>query len=230
MRRALARGVLLVALCAGAAGARAQMPDILDLYREMQIARGDGFPTYEITEQDGAATASGGVLYGARARVAATLDRPQFYLRIDDAGDGEGASSFVTEFVMWLDPEGFPLVGLSERAVTAGTPFAGRLRFYSRASDRWNLVTREVFPALDERVCGTPPQDVDESTTAWEGLGEAVALLPRTGTDIEFWCVGKSPAAGTGMRVQWDRLRGRFTASERLAGPPPWPDGAPPGR
>ncbi|MEP9347613.1 hypothetical protein [Xanthobacter sp. KR7-225] len=230
MRRALTRGVLLVALCAVAAGARAQMPDIVDLYREMQIARGEGFPTYELAEPNGAATASGGVLYGARARVTVTLDRPRFYLRIDDAGDAEGATGFVTEFVMWLDPEGFPLVGLSERAVTAGIPRAGRLRFYSRASDRWNLVTREVFPALDLSVCGTRPPDVDESTTAWAGLGQAVALLPRTGTDIEIWCVGESPVAGTGRRVEWDRLRGRFAASERLAGPPPWPDGSPTGR
>ncbi|MFG1358217.1 hypothetical protein [Xanthobacter pseudotagetidis] len=230
MRHRIALLALLPALCALAPAAGAQKLDIVDLYREMQVARGAGFPTYEITETNGKATASGGILYGPRARITLTLDRPRFYLRIDDRGDDDGASAFITEFVMWLDREGFPLVGLSERGLKGGVPFAGRVRFYSRASGRWNLVTGEVFPTPDETVCGTAHEEIDESTSAWEGLGRAVAVLPRAGTDIAVWCVGPSPKAGTGALVEWDRANGRFRNGKALDGPPPWPDVPPPAR
>lgn len=204
--------------------ARAAAPDVVGLYQELQVAQPNGFPTYELSRQNGKVTAKGGLLYGERARLAVTVDPARLYLRIDDAGDGEGATPFVTEIAVWLDSEGAPLLGLSERGVKAGVPFAGRVRFYSKASGRWNLVTDQVFPSLDERLCHTEPQELDESTAAWEGLGRAIALLPRTGIDIEVWCVAPSPDAGTGALVQWDRASGRFKAGRALSGPPPWPD------
>lgn len=215
---------LLLALAACLLGPAGGQAGVLDLYRELQLAQGSGFPAYEIRGAGAKAKASGGILYGPRARLALTLDERNFYLRIDDRGDGDGASPFVTEIAVWFDAEGFPLLGLSERGLKAGVPFAGRVRFYSRASGRWNLVTQKVWPALDADLCRTEPQEVEETTAAWEGLGRAVALLPRQGTDPAVWCVGPSPVAGTGLSLVWDRAEGRFRKGEALPGPPPWPD------
>ncbi|MFG1267977.1 hypothetical protein V5F40_08440 [Xanthobacter sp. DSM 14520] len=222
MRRLLA--VVAVLLLAGG-GVRAEPAGLLALYRELQTAQVNGFPPYEISGSGSAATVSGSILYGDRASLALTLDEANFYLRIDDHGDGEGATPFVTEVAVWFDAEGFPLLGLSERGLKAGVPFAGRMRFYSRASGRWNLVTDKVLPPLDQDLCRTEPQEVDESTAAWEGLGRVVILLPRRGTDLAAWCVGPSPVAGTGMLLAWDRAQGQFRKGKALAGPPPWPDG-----
>ncbi|MFG1180026.1 hypothetical protein [Xanthobacter versatilis] len=216
--------VVAVLLLAGG-GVRAEPAGLLALYRELQTAQVNGFPPYEISGSGSAATVSGSILYGDRARLALTLDEANFHLRIDDRGDGEGATPFVTEVAVWFDAEGFPLLGLSERGLKAGVPFAGRMRFYSRASGRWNLVTDQVLPPLDQDLCRTEPQEVDESTAAWEGLGRVVILLPRRGTDLAAWCVGPSPVAGTGMLLAWDRAQGQFRKGKALAGPPPWPDG-----
>lgn len=221
MRRLLA--VVAILLWAGG-GARAEPRGLLALYRELQTAQANGFSPYEISGSGKSATVSGSILYGPRARLALTLDEANFYLRIDDRGDGDGASPFVTEVAVWFDAEGFPLLGLSERGLKADVPFAGRVRFYSRLSGRWNLVTDRVLPALDQDLCRTEPQEVDETTAAWEGLGRVVILLPRRGTDLAAWCVGPSPAVGTGLVLVWDRAQARFRTAERLAGPPPWPD------
>lgn len=221
MRRVLA--VVAVLLLAGG-GVRAEPRGLLALYRELRTAQVNGFSPYEISGSGKSAMVSGSILYGDRARLALTLDEDNFYLRIDDRGDGEGATPFVTEVAVWFDSEGFPLLGLSERGLKAGVPFAGRVRFYSRLSERWNLVTDTVLPALDQDLCRTEPQEVDETTAAWEGLGRVVILLPRRGTDLAAWCVGPSPVAGTGLVLVWDRAQGRFRRGESLAGPPPWPD------
>lgn len=224
MSRVLALLAALAAAVPAAGAARAQKMGVLDLYRDLQIAQVNGFPAYEIAGSGTGATASGGLLYGERARLKLTVDEPHFYLRIDDLGDGDGATPFVTEIAVWFDAEGFPLLGLSERGVKAGVPSGGRLRFYSRASGRWNLVTGTVWPALDEPLCRTEPQEVDETTAAWEGLGRTVTLLPRVGTDPQVWCVAPSPRAGTGLALVWDRAAARFRQGKALAGPPPWPD------
>lgn len=215
---------LLVASLAAFGSARAQRLDIVDVYHELQVAQPNGFPAYEVSEKDGRATASGGTLYGPRARVTTTLDRARLYLRFDDTGDREGATPFVTEMAIWLDPEGAPLFGLSERALRDGVPFGGRLRFYSRASGRWNLVTDQVFPRLDAAVCQTREEELDETTAAFESLGRAITLLPRTGTDVQVWCVRPSPEEGRGVSVIWERGTGRFHQGPALAGPAPWPD------
>lgn len=214
----LALGLVLAPLAA-----LAQDLDILQLFGELQVAQPNGFPSYEIKETRRGVTASGGSLYGPRARVDVVLDRPHAFLRLTDRGDGDGASTMVTEVAAWIGPEGAPLVGLSEWGAKAGVPFAGRLRFYSRLSGRWNLVTADVWPSLDMALCGTQPEEVAEDTGAWEGLGRLVALLPRTGTDVAAWCVGPSPRAGTGAMVNWDRTRGTFQRGAALAGPPSWP-------
>ncbi|MFG1478853.1 hypothetical protein V5F53_09310 [Xanthobacter sp. V4C-4] len=223
MRRLLLSPILLLALVLVPAAARAQGLNILELYRELQVAQPNGFPTYEIKPSPRGPAASGGLLYGERARVALILDVPRFYLRITDQGDAESAQGMVTEVAAWIDADGAPLVGLSEWGVRDGRPFAGRLRFYSRASGRWNLVTAKVWPKdLDQAVCGAEPREVAEDTAAWEGLGQVVALLPRRGTDIQAWCVGSSPVAGTGAAVVWDGGAGRFARGSALTGPPPW--------
>lgn len=224
---AVAAVLAAVVLPAGAQSDGAQQGGVLFFFRDLQIAQANGFPDYEISGEGAAATASGGRLYGPRARITLTLDPATDYLRIDDRGDGDGASTFVTEAAVWLDAEGFPLLGLSERAVRGGVPFGGRVRFYSHASGRWNLVTERVMPVLDEPLCRTPPQEVDETTAAFEGLGRAITLLPRRGTDLAVWCVVPSPVAGTGQTLVWDRAAGRFIPGPGLAGPPPWPDAPP---
>lgn len=216
-RLALVALLLLVPSAAGAQGA-----SILDFYRELQVAQPNGFPTYEIKPSPRGAVATGGLLYGERARVALVLDMARFYLRITDRGDGEGARGMVTEVAAWIDPDGAPLVGLSERGLKDGVPFAGRVRFYSRASGRWNLVTPQVWPALDEDLCGTGAEEVLEDTAAWEGLGRVVTLFPRTGTHAQAWCVAPSPAADTGATVVWAADTGRFARGAPLKGPPPW--------
>ncbi|MFG1279697.1 hypothetical protein [Xanthobacter autotrophicus] len=221
MRRLLA--VVAVLLLAGG-GVRAEPAGLLALYRDLQTAQVNGFPPYEISGSGQSATVSGSILYGDRARLALTLDEANFYLRIDDRGDGEGATPFVTEVAVWFDAEGFPLLGLSERGLKSDVPFAGRVRFYSRQSGRWNLVTETVLPPLDQDLCRTEPQEVEENTAAWEGLGRVVILLPRRGTDLAAWCVGSSPRAGSGMLLAWDRTQGRFRKAGALNGPPPWPD------
>ncbi|MEP9356570.1 hypothetical protein ABLE93_23815 [Xanthobacter sp. KR7-65] len=220
-RRWLVAAALVVAPVAAAGAARA---NVLDLFRDLQIAQSDGFPDYEIRGQGVGATAFGGRLYGPLARVTLTLDVAQGYLRIDDRGDGDGAAHFVTEVAVWLDREGFPLLGLSERALRGGVPFGGRVRFYSHASGQWTLVTDRVMPPQDESLCRTEAQEVEESTAAFEGLGRAITLLPRQGTDLAVWCVVPSPVAGTGRALAWDRATARFTEGQRLPGPPPWPD------
>ncbi|MFG1298709.1 hypothetical protein V5F49_02825 [Xanthobacter sp. V3C-3] len=229
MRRAALRWVLAAALAAIAMPTEAQpgrAPEdgVLYLFRDLQIAQANGFPDYEIAGEGAAATASGGRLYGPRARITLTLDPATDYLRIDDRGDGDGATPFVTEVAVWFDAEGAPLLGLSERAGRGGVPFGGRVRFYSHASGRWNLVTDRVMPTLDEPLCHTEPQEVDETTAAFEGLGRAITLLPRRGTDLAVWCVAPSPVAGTGQALVWDRAAGRFRPGAVLPGPPPWPD------
>jgi hypothetical protein len=223
MRAPLPRLLLLLALLVAPAVGRAQEPDILDLYRELQIAQPNGFPAYEITLSPHGPTASGGLLYGERARVLVLLDVPRFYLRLTDRGDMDRADGMVTEVAAWIDSEGAPLVGLSEVAVRAGRPFAGRLRFYSRASGRWNLVTGQVWPQdLGADLCRGESPEVVEETAAWEGLGPMVALLPRNGTDIQLWCVGSSPVAGVGAAVLWTRATGSFARGPALPGPVPW--------
>lgn len=224
MRRAALRWALAAMLAAAAMPAAARPDGVLYFFRDLQIAQATGFPDYEIIGEGAAATATGGRLYGPRARVTLTLDPATDYLRIDDRGDGEGATPFVTEVAVWFDAEGFPLLGLSERAVRGGVPFGGRVRFYSHASGRWNLVTDRVMPALDESLCRTSPQEVDETTAAFEGLGRAITLLPRRGTDPAVWCVAPSPMAGRGQALVWDRAAGRFRPGPALDGPPPWPD------
>lgn len=215
----------LLALLLFAGGSAAAQPvGLLALYREMQIAQGDGFSPYEIEGAGKGARVSRSTLYGPAARLALTLDEANFYLRIDDRGDADGAKPFVTEVAVWFDADGFALLGLSERGLKGSVPFAGRVRFYSRASGRWNLVTDKVMPVLDEEVCQTEHQQVDETTAAWEGLGRAINLLPRRGTDLEVWCVAPSPVAGTGIALVWDRAAGAFRRGHALAGPPPWPD------
>ncbi|WP_454916122.1 hypothetical protein [Xanthobacter sediminis] len=231
MRPALPRAVLLLALLLAPVAVRAQepligeaqAPGIVDLYRELQVAQPNGFPAYEITSAPQGPVASGGLLYGERARVSLLVDGPGLYLAITDRGDADSADGMVTEMAVWIDADGAPLAGLSEYGVRDGTPFAGRLRFYSRASGRWNLVTDTVWPAdLDRALCRTDGQEVAEDTAAWEGLGRLVALLPRQGTDIQAWCVGASPVAGTGATLAWDRAKGVFTRGRELPGPPPW--------
>ncbi|MDI4664615.1 hypothetical protein K9U40_09795 [Xanthobacter autotrophicus] len=230
MRPVLAAAGLLAVMLLASSGTRAEPARLLDFYRELQVAQVNGFSPYEISGGGEAAgepaTVSGSILYGDRARLALTLDEANFYLRIHDRGDGEGATPFVTEVAVWFDAEGFPLLGLSERGLKAGVPFAGRVRFYSRASGRWNLVTATVLPALDRDLCQAEPREVDESTAAWEGLGRVVILLPRRGTDLAAWCVGPGPMAGTGMILTWDRARSRFRKGRALAAPAPWPDAA----
>jgi len=227
-RRSLSALALLAWFGSGLGAAWAQVPDLLALYRSLQVAQPSGFPAYELKRRAGKVTASGGVLYGVRARLSVLYDPDSLYLRIDDRGDGDGATPFVTEIAVWLDEEGAPLLGLSERALRDGMPFGGRLRFYSLASGRWNLVTDRVWPVLDAAVCQTEAQEVEETTAAFEGLGRMVALLPRKGTDAQVWCVGPSPVAGTGATVIWDRAAGRFSRGKPLSGPPPWPDRAGP--
>ncbi|MFS8038763.1 hypothetical protein ACI7BZ_17705 [Xanthobacter sp. AM11] len=225
MTRLVRVGVLLsfLALAAGRSPAAAQTPEgVLDYYTQLQIAQGAGFPAYRIEPGAAGPVASGG-LHGEQARLALVLDEAHLYLRIDAAGD-DAAAAFVTELAVWFDAEGFPLVGLSERGLTAGVPFGGRVRFYSRASGRWNLVTDRVWPALDEALCRTPAQAVDEATAAGEGLGRAITLLPRTGIDPQVWCVAPSPMAGQGVAVSWDRAAAGFGQQTPLPGPPPWPD------
>ncbi|WP_024278472.1 hypothetical protein [Xanthobacter sp. 126] len=227
MRRAALGWLAAVALAvapAAVGGAEAERDGVLYLFRDLQIAQATGFPDYGISGEGAGATASGGRLYGPRARVTLTLDVPHGYLRIDDRGDGDGATPFVTEVAVWFDREGFPLLGLSERALRGGVPFGGRVRFYSHASGRWNLVTDAVMPSQDQSLCRTGPQEVDESTAAFEGLGRAITLLPRQGTDLAVWCVAPSPVAGTGRVLEWDRATAHFTQGQLLPGPPPWPD------
>lgn len=227
MRRAALRWLVAAAVAVAPAAvgdAGARRDDVLFLFRDLQIAQANGFPDYEITGEGAGATASAGRLYGPPARVTLTLDIPHGYLRIDDRGDGDGATPFVTEVAVWFDQEGFPLVGLSERALRGGVPFGGRVRFYSHASGRWNLVTDTVMPSQDESLCHTEPQDVDETTAAFEGLGRAITLLPRQGTDLAVWCVAPSQVDGTGRVLEWNRSAGRFAQGQILPGPPPWPD------
>lgn len=223
MRRALPRAILLLALLLAPAGARAQGPSILDLYRELQVAQPNGFPAYEIKLSLRGPVASGGLLYGDRARASVLADGTLLYLRITDRGDADTAAGMVTQMAVWLDAEGAPMAGLSEYGVKDGRPFGGRLRFYSRASGRWNLVTGTVWPeGLDGALCESGAQEVTEETAGWEGLGRLVALLPRQGANVEAWCVGASPRAGTGAVMLWNPAKGVFTRGPQLAGPPPW--------
>lgn len=219
------RALRLLALLLGLAPAAVlgQGLDVLALYGELQVAQPNGFPHYEVTAGRGGARVSGDSVDGPRTRVDVLLDQPHAFLRLVDRGEGDGARTLVTEVVAWIDPEGAPLVGLSEWGSRGGVPFGGRLRFYSRLSGRWNLVTAQVWPSLDTPLCGTPPEDVTEEAAGWDGLGALVALLPRTGTDVAAWCVGSSPRAGTGAMVMWERARGVFQRGAALAGPPSWP-------
>lgn len=219
----LLRALSLLVLLLAPAGLRAQGLNILELYGELQVAQPNGFPAYEIKPSPRGPAASGGLLYGDRARVSVLLDVPRFYLRITDRGDADTANGMVTEMAAWIDSEGAPLVGLSEYGMKDGKPFGGRLRFYSRASGRWNLVTDRVWPRdLDAALCRSEPQEVLEDTAAWEGLGQMVALLPRKGTDIRAWCVGTSPVAGSGAAIVWDSAKSVFTRGAPLKGMPPW--------
>jgi len=223
MRPPLRRALLPLALALAPVAVRAQGPGIVDLYRELQVAQPNGFPAYEITPSPQGPVASGGRLYGERARVSLLLDEPRLYLAIADRGDADSADGMVTEMAVWIDADGAPLAGLSEYGVRGGMPFGGRLRFYSRASGRWNLVTDAVWPGdLDRALCRIEGREVAEDTAGWEGLGQLVAVLPRAGTDIAAWCVGESPVAGTGAAMAWDGARGVFTRGAALRGLPPW--------
>ena len=157
-RLALAVSLLLSAVVP----TQAQYLDILDLYHELQVAQPNGFPAYELDERDGPLVSSGPSLFAPDGHVTARTDEARLYLRIDD--EGGSAQDFVTEIAVWLDPEGAPLLGLSERMLKDGAPPGGRLRFYSRASGRWNLVTDQVLPSPAARVCHTAAVPVDEST------------------------------------------------------------------
>lgn len=201
--------------------ARAQLLDVLDIYHELQVAQPNGFPAYDVVERDGVLASTGPSLFGPEGRLYMRMDKGRLFLRIDD--EGEGGEDFVTEIAVWLDPEGAPLLGLSERDERAGIPQGGRVRFYSRASSRWNLVTDQVLPSPEAAVCGTPKVPVDESTAGLKGLGTAVVLLPPTGTDLEVWCLAPGPDAGTGRMMTWERDSGRFHEGAVIAGPPPWP-------
>lgn len=237
MGRLLLSLLLALALVQATGPAGAQQPvelDILQLYQELQVAQPNGFPRYEIAQGPGGGTVTGGILYGPRARLSLVLDQPRAFLRITDRGDADTADAMVTEFAAWLDPDGAPLVALSEWGERRHVPFGGRLRFYSRASGRWNLVTGSASPRptwpvdLDRTLCRIDPAELDEmpdvaeDTAAWEGLGVLVALLPRSGTDIAVWCVAPSPVAGTGAQMVWDRGAAAFRRGAPLAGPPPW--------
>lgn len=227
MRR---RGRLPVLLAAALAGvlaatvpARAQELDILSMYRELQVAQPNGFPAYEIAvSPDGDARIEEGPPGASRGHPALLLDTLGAFMRITGGG-GAGDDTIVTELAAWIDPEGFPLVALSERGVRQGAPFGGRLRFYSRASGRWNLVTERVWPTdLDFALCRTRGEEATEETAGWGALGSVAALLPRAGTDIAAWCVGASPVAGTGAAIVWDRAKGVFTRGPALKGSAPW--------
>lgn len=220
---ALAGGLLFGALLP----AQAQYLDVLDLYHELQVAQPNGFPAYELDERDGAPVSAGPSLFGAEGRVSARIDEAQLHLRIYD--EGKAGDDFVTEVAVWLDREGAPLLGLSERRLKEGVPTGGRVRFYSRASGRWNLVTAEVLPSPEANVCEAAETPVDESTAGFAGLGPAVVLLPRDGVDLEVWCLSPSAAAGTGREMIWKSALGRFERGPRLAGAPPWPDVPGPG-
>ncbi len=226
-RVAAAAGLALGIVLSTASGvvARPQGLDIVDLYRELQVAQPTGFPRYELRVGPKGVHASGGILYGPRARVGVTLDRGHYFLKFEDRGASDEVEPFVTEFAMWLDKDGAPLVGLSEYALKGGMPFGGRIRFYSRLSGRWNMVTREVWPSLDQPLCGTEPEELDETTAAFENLGRAIAYLPRLGTAVEVWCVPPSPKAGSGERLDFAREEGRFRRGATLAPPPPWEGG-----
>ncbi|MFG1344793.1 hypothetical protein V5F59_07860 [Xanthobacter autotrophicus DSM 431] len=219
---------MLAALLLLPFGGEAKASNILDLYRELQRLLPAGFPTYTIDSSKRPPSASGGALYGARARVSLVMDAANGYLRITDRGDGDEASGFVTELAVWTGPKGQPLVGLSEWGVKSGAPFAGRVRFYARAGGTWRLVTGRVWPELDRDLCQTEPQEVVEDTSAWEGLGRAITLLPRKGRTAEVWCVPPSPVAGQGMALEFDPAIGAFRKGPALAGPPQWPGGVAP--
>jgi len=220
----LLAGLVLAAPAAGqgaGGGASEAELDVLALFRELQVAQPNGFPRYEVVETPAGPRAFGGVLYGPRARIAVVLDRPHAYLRLIDRGDGDGADTMVSEAAVWLDAEGAPLLALSEWGARSGRPFGGRLRLYSRASGRWNLVNDSALPAeLERRLCGAEPQQVAEDTSAWEGLGAVVALLPREGTDIAAWCVGPGPTHGANL--VWNRERAAFELGARREGTPQW--------
>ncbi|MFG1400564.1 hypothetical protein [Xanthobacter sediminis] len=212
----------LAGLLAAALPARAQELDILSIYRELQVAQPNGFPAYEIAPSpDGGVRIEDGPQGASRGHPALLLDAMGAFLRVTDGGAGDDA--MVTELAAWIDREGFPLVALSERGVRQGVPFGGRLRFYSRASSRWNLVTDRVWPKdLDFTLCRARGEEVTEETAGWDALGPMVALLPRAGTDIAAWCVGASPVAGTGAAIIWDRTTGTFTRGPALKGAAPW--------
>lgn len=206
----------------------AQDATILDLYRELQIAQPNAVPPYEITPDARGKNAVRILLPSApTARIEAEYDAQLDFLRITRREEGEGKDekrarpiSDVLEMALWLDAEGAPLLGLSERRLRENVPVAGRLRFFSRASGRWNVVTADVAPALSSAICGKPEGVVDDE--AAEATQPVAAYLPLQDTRISIWCLPPGASARRGITLDWNAGQGVFERGGLSDAPAPW--------
>lgn len=211
-----------------------QEETILDLYRELQTAQPNGVPAYEITPDERGKNAVR-ILFPAdpAARLEAEYDARLDYLRITRHETGKGANQThsasareVLEAALWLDAEGAPLLGLSERRLLGDVPESGRLRFFSRASGRWNAVTGNVAPALSSAICGKADGVVDDE--AIEPNLPVAAFLPLQDTQISLWCLPQGLSSGRGVALVWNVEKSLFETSPLPAGPAPWAKGQAP--
>ncbi len=206
----------------------AQDETILDLYRELQIAQPNSVPAYEITPDERGKNA---VRIRFPADPAAPIEaeyEPRLdYLRITRLATGEGHDEKpgphirdVLEVALWLDAEGAPLLGLSERRLSDDVPVSGRLRFFSRASGRWNAVTGDVAPVLSSAICGKSDGVVDDE--AIEATQPVAAFLPLQDTQVSLWCLPQGLPSGRGIALRWNVEKGLFEPNLLPAGPVPW--------
>ncbi len=227
--RGSARGILgALVLMVLPMPALAQEETILDLYRELRIAQPNAVPAYEITpDERGKNTVR--ILFPAEpaARLEAEYDARLDFLRIirlppvmgNDQTSGDHIR-YVLEVALWLDAEGAPLLGLSERRLQGDDPVSGRLRFFSRASGRWNAVTGDVAPVLSSTLCGKPDGVVDDE--AVEANQPVMAYLPLKDAQVSLWCLPQGLTSGRGLTLVWNAGKGIFESGPLQAGPAPW--------
>ncbi|MGQ3674647.1 hypothetical protein ACT6QH_03990 [Xanthobacter sp. TB0139] len=185
--------------------------DVVDLYEELKLAQPIAVPSYELPQ------AAEGLPEALAVNV--LHDAGHDFLRITRQRGGGWED--VIELALWLDDEGAPLLGLSERQVEKGVPVLGRLRFYSKASGRWNLVTPQTVPDASVSLCKLPPPAKDQlpEDAPFRPMG---FLLPQQGADLQVWCLHDAPAAGRGVWLRWNGAQADFSFGPALIGSPPW--------
>ncbi|MGE4373029.1 MAG: hypothetical protein AB7E29_09055 [Xanthobacter sp.] len=188
--------------------------DVVDLYEELKLAQPIAVPPYELPQaEEGLAEAQA---------VDVMHDTGHDFLRITRHLADERED--VIELALWLDAEGAPLLGLSERQVEKGVPVLGRVRFYSRASGRWNLVTPQTLPDVSASLCKLPPSAKDRLPED-EPFRPIAFVLPQQGADLQVWCLRDAPAAGQAMWLRWNGAQADFSPGPALKGAPPWQKG-----